>query len=219
MIDKPFIPVFQDLRITSAGPVPKIRDSLLKCVSAPWYHDPEGEQRAGPYLGDDRWPLAIARAPVHDIPEVLLFLWQSESDFHISNIVPRQNGELGIAKYNRILQDFVRDVATPAAKESELFLEVTKELEGIDDWTTADAAAALRKFSGLANKSTGASHPLDQRRWFDFILISHRGGKPMDSGLLGRWLIESEGWFEDIARELANDYDTAVQLLKYADEN
>ena len=74
-------------------------------------------------------------------------------------------------------------------------------------------AEALRRFSVLANKSTGASHPLDRDRWFDFILLAHRENAQLDASVLARWLSESEGWFEDCARDLAGEYERSRSLL------
>ena len=79
------------------------------------------------------------------------------------------------------------------------------------------ALKLLRSFSTLANKSTGSAHPLDEQRWFAFIIAVHKDGSPLDAGTLGRWLIEDEAWPEDSAHTLTIEYEVARSLLKAYD--
>ena len=58
---------------------------------------------------------------------------------------------------------------------------MTASDQSLEDWISEPAAAALRRFSGAANKSTGASHPSDQARWFAFIVAMHRGRDRRDA--------------------------------------
>ena len=76
-----------------------------------------------------------------------------------------------------------------------------------------DAATALRHFSALANKSAGASHPLDQRRWFDFIIAVHRAHDDVGTDRLARWLHEVEGWTQETAHDLAGEFERGLALL------
>jgi hypothetical protein len=69
----------------------------------------------------------------------------------------------------------------------------------------------------LANKSTGASHPKDKERWFEFLISAHRTSARLDADLLARWLSEAEGWPEDTAHALAIDYEFALGLLQKYD--
>src|SRR3546814_8731568 len=78
---------------------------------------------------------------------------------------------------------------------------------------TGVQSVLFRSFSAAANKATGASHPLDQRRWFDFIISAHRSGKDIGTDRLARWLHEVEGWDEDSAHRLAGEYERCKELL------
>ena len=80
------------------------------------------------------------------------------------------------------------------------------------------AADALRRFNALANKSTGASHPYDRQRWFDFVIQTHTDRSELDPDLLHRWLIESEDWPEDQASDLAIEYERSRALLARFEE-
>ncbi|WP_287103958.1 hypothetical protein [Brevundimonas sp.] len=96
---------------------------------------------------------------------------------------------------------------------------MTASDQSLEDWISEPAAAALRRFSGAANKSTGASHPSDQARWFAFIVAMHRGRDRLDAHQLYRWLWEVEGWDEESSFSLAGEYERLLALLVYADQH
>jgi hypothetical protein len=76
--------------------------------------------------------------------------------------------------------DFIERIVRPVASRFDYQIDATEAHQNLEDWTSADAARKLRVFSTAANKSTGASHPTDQRRWFDFI-IAVRSLLPLSS--------------------------------------
>jgi hypothetical protein len=78
-----------------------------------------------------------------------------------------------------------------------------------------ETALLLHRFSAAANKSTGSSHPCDEERWLEFVTAAHREKAALDASTLEQWLREGEGWPEDIASELAVDYEKARSLLSY----
>ena len=57
-------------------------------------------------------------------------------------------------------------------------------------------------------------HPLDRKRWNEFLTAAHREHAPLDSSLLERWLIEEEKWPADRAEELIRQYENGQQLLE-----
>ena len=136
----------------------------------------------------------------------------------MSNIVPIDVSELGIAQYNAILTDFIERIVRPVAPRFDYRIDATEACQNLEDWTSAEAARKLRVFSAAANKSTGVSHPMDQRRWFDFVIAVHESRKTIGTDLLIRWLHEIEGWDEESAHELAGQYETALSLLQRYDE-
>lgn len=146
-------------------------------------------------------------------------LWQEGSGYKVSNIVPRNVDELGITKYNAILRDFVARVAEPASRTGGFEIELSSSHQSLDDWLDADPAAALQRFSRLANKSTGAAHPMDRDRWYAFLIATHHASKRLDTDQLVRWLVEVERWSEDKAHELAIDYEFALGLLEQYDHS
>lgn len=74
-------------------------------------------------------------------------------------------------------------------------------------------ATFLESFSNLANKSTGAGHPMDAERWNAFIIQAHREGSSLDVTMLGRYLVEQLRWGDDEAHKLVLEYEFARELL------
>jgi len=132
-------------------------------------------------------------------------------------MVPTESGALNYSAYNRILRDFVDRLANPAASAAGFRVETSRATQSILDWLKPDTAQLLARFSACANKSTGASHPLDQERWIAFLISAHQHGADMDAGQLARWLVEGEHWPEEEAGELALQYEFSGSLLRTYD--
>lgn len=81
----------------------------------------------------------------------------------------------------------------------------------------SEAKNALESFSRLANKSTRASHPLDQERWFRFLVIANKANKEINVEIVINALKEL-GWSTDSADELGLQFEFAESLLSYIDE-
>lgn len=208
------IDVFQDLNMM--GPEEsraEVRRAFAEAAVAPWSYDAEGSEESSTRGFTEDGLLLFQRQKDDRLPAARLVLWSEETGFSVPNIVPADIGELSTDQYNALLVEFARLVAEPVAARFGWHVALTAPAQGLEDWLDEEAAAALRRFSTLANKSTGASHPLDQRRWFDFIIATHRGGKDIGPDRLSRWLHEVDGWDEDSAHRLAGDYETSRALL------
>ena len=96
-------------------------------------------------------------------------------------------------------------------------VETSKAQKTLEDFASEKVARSLRRFSAAANKSTGAGHPLDERRWHTFLIDAHQDNADLDAPALARWLREDEGWPEDVAHALAVEYETGRALLKSYD--
>lgn len=208
--------IFQDLNLRTRSADVSIRESILSHVRSPWHHDQERENSVATRYPEEKI-IALIRDASDDLDESALLLWPSDDGYRVSNIVPRNVGQLSIGQYNAILQDFFTVVAKPAADAGGFTADMTSAHEQIEHWVGAETARALRTFSDLANKSTGAGHPKDQERWFKFLVLAHRSKKTLDAERLGRWLVEVEGWPEEAARSLAIDYEFARALLEFYD--
>jgi hypothetical protein len=164
-------------------------------------------------LGEKGDALAFERAVTPGFEAAGLVLIADGDALKVANIVPLELRELTHRAYNAILADFASEVARPAAMDAGYSVVMSNSTLQLENMVSPAVAEALRRFSVLANKSTGASHPLDRDRWFDFILLAHRENAQLDASVLARWLSESEGWFEDCARDLAGEYERSRSLL------
>ena len=206
------IEVFQDLFLNVRdGCHAETRDALRQHVKAPWrFSDKHAKM-----LGNDM--MTFEREATDGIHASALTLWERPEGFTVANIVPNEISELGVKGYNDVLNDFVNRVAKPASDKSMFSVYVGKREQCITDWTSKEAARALSRFSGTANKSTGSSHPSDQRRWFEFLIAVHRAHSELGTHTLGRWLVEVERWPPEVARDLMLEFELGMALLKQYD--
>lgn len=208
------IEVFRDLVLT--GPAESreaVAATLAGDAAEPWRFDAERSADAERNAFGDKGVLLFERSAAADLPAARLVLWPKNGGYYVPNIVPASVGQLTTIEYNAVLADFADTLARPVARRFGWTVGVTSAQQGIEDWLAAEPAAALRRFSAAANKSTGAGHPMDERRWFDFILAVHRTGGDIGTDRLARWLNEAEGWDEETAHDLAGEYERGLALL------
>ncbi|MCY4382328.1 MAG: hypothetical protein OXE44_04180 [Nitrospinae bacterium] len=206
------IEVFQDLTLTARdGQRSALRDALHRNATTPWRHAEERE-REFPTTSSEF--LAFQRASGDNLAASGLTLCAREDGYEVVNIVPLEDDELGTSGYNDILNDFIERVVGPASQELEFDIVVTPRKQSITDWTSDEVASALHTFSVCANKSTGAGHPADRKRWFEFLFAAHAANTRLDAELLGRWLVEAEKWPPEVAFDLVDRYQYSMDLLK-----
>lgn len=203
------IEVFQDLFLKCAvGGRQEVRNSLRRCTKEPWRHAEEKEL----ILAED--VMAFERGSGDELPASGLTLWRNRDGYEVANIVPLEIKELGVARYNDILNDFVQRIVQPASNDSRFLMNLGEREHHLTHWTSEEAAAALHRFSVTANRSTGSNHPSDRCRWFDFIFAAHRAQSRLDSDVLSRWLIEVEDWPSEVVEDLVIQYEFGIALLK-----
>lgn len=212
---KDSVQAFQDLYLRHPMGSKTIRSALLQAAAGHWIHSNLKEESIRETsVGQLVDVIAFERPATQELPGVTLWMFEDGKDsYKVSNIVPIQQGQLGVAGYNAALVDFASTVVSPIIKSSGIELVLTSAEQTIEDWTDLATASALKRFSSLANKSTGRSHPLDEERWLEFIISAHNGGRSLDPEQLSRWLIEVEQWSDDIAHDLASDYSMGMALL------
>ena len=189
----------------------EIRQELRKHAKSPWYHVEEREKD----ISED--VMAFERKSKDDLPNSVLILWIESYGYKVVNIVPLEVDHISISLYNDILNDFIVRVVQSASKSLKCSVEVSARRQSITDWISQEAADALRRFSVTANRSTGSSHPSDQRRWFEFLFAVHKAPGKFNTNLLGRWLREVEGWTPEVVEDLIIEYEFGMDLLKAYD--
>ncbi|MEQ5123085.1 hypothetical protein [Morganella morganii] len=210
--------VFQQLTISPKVSFDIFRSKLINNLPDGWNHDlnREGSLRDDVLSNED--VIVLHRKSIDYVDESLLILWQNESVYSITNIIPCNIGELGVSNYNIILDDFVEKVIIPLEKQDILSFTKTTKFKGIDDWFDTSTAVALKLFSRTANKTTGIAHPLDRSRWIDFIIKAHKSNSVITSDELLYWLTKVEDWPFDEANELVINYEFSWDLLSEYDK-
>ena len=105
----------------------------------------------------------------------------------------------------------------PAIEGSSITADLTSNKISVGSVAGDEVEKALVRFSNLANKSTGSSHPLDRKRWLEFLILAHEAGSDLHADLIIRSLVEL-GWSEGKAIELGIEFEFAEDLLSYIQE-
>ena len=214
------IQVFRDLHLRGVKSNQKsLRESLINLVPEPWSVDLKRSQEVAKSSGCNEDVILFRVKQTENHPAAGLTLWETDDGYYVPNIVPMESGKLTYTQYNKILESFASSIANKAASENGYTISMTSEYENLSDWISEDVATKLNQFSKSANKSTGAGHPSDEKRWLDFLITMHRSGKSLDASTLIRWLVEVEGWNNEIAHELGTSYENGLSLLNYYDAN
>ena len=212
--DDPKLPRYGDLIIRGAT-LKDVAVALNDQLHAPWSRATGIEESWGERGTGGSQPLVFRRYGDEDLPGAHLYLFSREDDsLYVSNVVPTEAGRLTETEYNGLLQEFHETVVYEAANR----LGATSELD-VEDYDLAERAGpevrdALRAFSALANKSTGASHPMDAERFDDFIIAASRleSRRRPSPDRIAEWLT-ADGWPEDTAWDLAIHYERGLSLL------
>ena len=155
---------------------------------------------------------------------VILFPMDSsnriEYKFKISNIIPLKIDQLNIEEYNNILMELYIELDKTLKDlicEEKITIEITKDLINIEDVIQdEETVKALNLFTKSANIITGNKHPLDKERWYDFIIksVENKAYFP-DSSIFYRYFFEELKWPQNVASDLAVEYDNNIDLLNY----
>ncbi len=189
-----------------------------------WHRATVVEERIeGNYVTGGVGVLAFERGEESDALAVRVVLWPADEDrdrtgkgrprYRVANVVPVEPGKLEVHDYNNALEGFLRDVVEPAGEALGIEIQVSSREQTMTDWTSKEAAEALRLFSAAANMSTGADHPADEARWWKFVIADHRAQGTLHAGLLRQWLVEADRWPPEIASELVSDWEKYRGLL------
>lgn len=212
------IEVFRDLSVHGdRDQRSALRRALIESAVAPWSVDLErSEEVRLTGLADEDVILFRCEANARH-PAAGLTFWGTSDGYYVPNITPTETGRLSFEQYNAVLDEFLTELLEPIASRYGFSIKTTKQEQGLDDWVNEEVALALRRFSSAANKSSGAGHPSDQRRWYAFIVASHSHRRKLNPDQLSRWLCEVDGWDEDTAHDLAGDFESALSLLRFYD--
>lgn len=204
---------FQNLTIDLKGyDVSRFINKVTQNCNEYWQRDIEREEQAR-YFRETAFSFKYVSK--NELPNAGLTLFEDENGiWYIPNIIPTEMKELSIGEYNKLLVDFKKTLIEPAIQNTPIITTITKDEVSLDDFIDKEAVDALKRFSSLANKSTGNYHPNDKRRWFEFLVAAQKSEKKPSFDMLKATLIE-QGWSEEFAYDLAFEFEHGQELLAF----
>jgi hypothetical protein len=145
---------------------------------------------------------------------LLVLMSNREDNPRLTNIVPDEMGRLSYDEFNYILEEFLKKFARPAADRMGATVETSSGVVTIEDWFHPETAEKLRRFLIRSHGNTNRTE--DYRLWMAFLVSAHRENAKVHGDLLRRWLKEDAGLYEDVADQLASEYQSSQEILEYA---
>lgn len=194
-------------------------DLITKNISAPWQRSLDREKDASSFVSEQVFCFERVADDINLACGLTIF-HKDEKTLYIPNIVPRESGQFSVDEYNSLLTEFYQIYLYPYADANHINIEITNDTLSDEDILNKTVADSLRRFSVLANQSTGSSHPCDRKRWYEFICLAFdlSKSKSINTELLQQILIE-QGWGNDKALDLIIEYEFGTGLLEYLDEH
>jgi hypothetical protein len=169
------------------------------------------------YQQDDRFLHILAKAPKNK--KAIIIVFANEGKIKVINIVPREHGinTLTIDEYNIILDLFYSQIIVPCfnKKYNIIITGDNVEMEEI----IPKSYESLIRFIDCAGKESPFSHPLDRKKWCDFICTLFSNNEYLSSGDLEQWLLEDKCRNSKLVDIIINKYEDATELLEYYDRN
>lgn len=185
------------------------------CNKGNFRYDEEMEQM---YEQNDKLAHILCTLP--NTPQALVLVYSSRCTLSVLNIVPFKHSttQLTHDEYNRIVDAFLAEVVLPLfdgkhkvfVSPAEISIKDTipKSYIFLESWVTCPGAP-----------NNPFSHPNDLHRWFDFICALHTNREELSSGDLEQWLMDDNGWDEDVVTDTIIRYETERDLLNYYDSH
>lgn len=208
---------FRDLKlIGSVGEQEKLLECVERSLKDGWVRDREKEAEFE-FSHKLKYKIFVCSKSGSRPAAALFFITDRNNYLYVCNIVPRELEELGIEKYNALLEEFQSKVIEPAAKDLDVQIITTLAERTIDNSMSPEMAQLLKSFSAAANKSSGGTHPCDEERFFNFIVKAHQEGSLLDESQLSGLLVD-DGWTDEDTFELSCKYRFGRDLLKHHDK-
>jgi len=191
-------------------------EQLEAHLTTGWLRDTLAEQTGG---DGHSVTYCFKRAATENWPEVLVCLVEDTlKRLYVSNVFPTTPGQLSYDQYNQILSEFYTNMVSPLATQFQIHVQLTAPEIQLKDYLSESSCQLFKTFSNFANKAMEGLSSLAKKRWFDFILATHRGREPLPAKMLERFLRE-DGWSVNQAMKLADDYELTRELLTYQEEH
>ena len=213
-----FLDTFQELKIKGRkGDLERFfKDLTSDLGSKGWKRNMDEEEKYNKSPSFDFDHIVISPPPQGDLRVKIMLFSPSEKldEYEITNIIPLNRPSLDYDEYNMILNEFYNLFIKDKYGKYNLDVDLSDPRISLDEYLSNDSIKLLKDFSRLANKQTGSAYPSDRERWNKFVLNVFKEGEELPPDILERWLIEVGGWGKYSTRELVNEFEYGMNLLK-----
>lgn len=160
------------------------------------------------YVGKEGLPLS----------RLIIVASKNEQKVDIVNIVPSKKSglsSLDYTQYNTILDTFKEDV----------FIEIKNKYsneieENNEDYTIQEIIPkSFEKLNSWLSMYPLSGHPLDEHRWFDFLIALRKNDESLSVSDFSKYIEEQYGWSEEDLQRFELKYEEQIDLLEYYDEH
>lgn len=152
------------------------------------------------------------------LSRLIIVAYKNEQKVDIVNIVPSKKSglsSLDYTQYNTILDTFKEDV----------FLEIKKKFsneieENNEDYTIQEIIPkSFEKLNLWLSMYPLSGHPLDEHRWFDFLIALRKNDESLSVNDFSKYIEEQYGWSQEDLERFELKYEEQIDLLEYYDEH
>lgn len=197
-------------------------DKMKSIKSGRFYYEEEASVRvnsdaAKATTGVDEY--ALFRANDSSLYNSIVHVALIGDTLKVVNITSSEMTELGITRYNMILNDFNFNFLTKFIDQSysgSVF--ITGNYKSLESIIGSDAYQALEQWATTCNKENPISHKNDERMWFDFITRLVQSGNNLHPEDLKQWLSEDMKWasyYNEQIHEMGEKLEYSLSLIKY----
>ena len=164
------------------------------------------------------------KAKRSDLFESRVWVIIGKDGLTVTNINSEVNGHLDIVQYNHILTVFFDEVIRRVINPNTMQCTLTVEEEHIESFLHPETFQFLNYWQATCNKSAPISHPLDLKKWLEFLIsyVTKEQPRYLTMSDFSQWLSEDCHWpsgFNDSIEEMAINFEYSVELLdKYKEE-
>lgn len=212
---------YNQIYFTINAPIETFLSAIENSLTDGWIRDENADKRFKEIAGDDaashyfhcdkrgsRWAATVILTRVE--PE----------KYYLSHVQPNEDSPNPFEpdQFNAIANEFLENFLRPLEQKDVLFILNFDGTIDLEVELGTELFKKLRAFSGAANKATRSAHPLDRERWFDFITSIAQADVELHPSDLKRWLREEGGWSDEVAHELALEFEFGQGLLDHKND-
>lgn len=150
--------------------------------------------------------------------KLVLSHFSNRDSISIINIVPipeSGTSHIDCSIYNQLLNIY-RDDVFSFIKE----MYGNEIVENSEDYTIQEIIpTTFKALNSWLSAYPLSGHPLDVRRWYDFVVTLHTSGEELSLDDFEKYIKENYNWEEEILSKFSIKLESELELLRYYDEH